>query len=184
MEVKNLKKVFDATFKMKNFKMGGLKYTHCVIDLDPLQADYVDTLAEGKFPMKFMYDLNVNAGDEYKKSKIVLQMVKGISDGKETQFTMGSHALDYSRIDDPDVLKYASEEAIVDGARADNADVTLGNGGGDQRNSAFYKLLKPLEEGETPDPDEEPESKYKKKTYFFIDPFELTIAQWCYAHGY
>ena len=26
--------------------------------------------------------------------------------------------------------------------------------------------------------------KYFKNRHFFIDPFELTIAQWCYAKGW
>ena len=26
--------------------------------------------------------------------------------------------------------------------------------------------------------------RYKKNKFFFIDPFELTIAQWCHAHGW
>ena len=26
--------------------------------------------------------------------------------------------------------------------------------------------------------------KYKKNRHFFIDPFQLTIAQWCYANGW
>ena len=26
--------------------------------------------------------------------------------------------------------------------------------------------------------------KYFKNKHFFIDPFQLTIAQWCYVHGY
>jgi hypothetical protein len=26
--------------------------------------------------------------------------------------------------------------------------------------------------------------RYRKNKHFFIDPFQLTIAQWCYVHGF
>ena len=33
-------------------------------------------------------------------------------------------------------------------------------------------------------PDDKKRKKYRKNKHFFIDPFQLTIAQWCYVHEY
>jgi hypothetical protein len=61
----------------------------------------------------------------------------------------------------------------VDGSPSDMAQVTLTNGGSFQKNEGFYEI-----DGEGA------QKKYFKNKHFFIDPFQLTIAQWCYAHGW
>lgn len=122
--------------------------------------------------MSFANGVNVNV-DEYKTSKIVLQRIDKISGEKFDTFTMGSHATDYDLIVDSKKRKYKDDESIVEGAVDDNATVTLGNGGSYQKNDSFYGI--DIEEGD------KTTKKYFKNKHFFMDPFELTIAQWCYV---
>ena len=49
-------------------------------------------------------------------------------------------------------------------------------GGSFQKNDAFYQIAV--------DPSKPQKKKYHKNKYFYIDPFELTIAQWCYVKGW
>jgi hypothetical protein len=169
------------------------------VDLNPELATYID-LESGQFPMKFVNGIQVNR-DDYKTSKLVLQRIDGISGGKFDTFVMGSHATDYDIITDPTKRKYRDAESIVDGAKNDYARVTLGNGGSYQKRYVNYKEDlppdgyaasndlyaqkttmrdkdgKPIKDGES---DKQTE-KYTKNKHFFLDPFALTIAQWCYV---
>ena len=78
--------------------------------------------------MRFASGVNVNI-DEYKTKKLVLQRIENISGEKFDMFTMGSHVSDYDLVTDPKKRKYKDDEAIVDGAIDDYANITLGNGG-------------------------------------------------------
>ena len=49
-------------------------------------------------------------------------------------------------------------------------------GGSFQKNDAFYQIAV--------NPSKPQKKKYHKNKYFYIDPFELTIAQWCYVKGW
>ena len=84
---------------------------------------------------------------------------------------MGSHKTDYLTVTDTIKRKYSDNGQDLDGSKEDYAEISLGNGGSYQKNDSFYEITK------------EGKQKYWKNKYFFIDPFELTIAQWCYVHG-
>lgn len=158
----------------------------------------------GEFPMKFSTGVSVNV-DDYKTSKLVLQRIDNISGEKLDTFTMGSHATDYDLVTDPKRRKYRDDESIVDGAEDDFANVTLGNGGSYQKKRADIDLKEkdaPLEADDLYncdlEDDDDPrrvqrrnpttgqkvqdkyETKYFKNKHLFMDPFALTIAQWCY----
>ena len=164
-------------------------------------------LPEGGFPMSFVAGISVQS-NEYKTSKLVLSRVDSISGERFTTFTMGSHESDYDLVTDLQKRKYRDSDSVVDGAVDDFAEVTLGVSGETQRKYCDVVLDKYAEEhpegkeddfywipgtekikdknGKTPeDPDYilTLQKKYFKNKHFFIDPFELTIAQWCYAHG-
>ena len=158
----------------------------------------------GQFPMTFASGVNVNV-DEYKTRKLVLQRIDKISGERFDTFTMGSHASDYDLVTDPKKRKYKDDESILDAAVEDFAQVTLGNGGSYQKNHPARDLNnKDREQVEndiyeadltTDNPRRVPrrnpetgvlipdkyEAKYFKNKHFFMDPFELTIAQWCYV---
>ena len=211
MDVNSLGDIFTKfTFTM-NFEAGRqFSYTHCIVDLNPDYDKYNQNeppflLDDGQFPMSFANGVSVNVED-YKTSKLVLQRIDKISGEKFDTFTMGSHTSDYELITDPKKRKYKDDEAIVDGAVDDYAEVTLGNGGSYQRKRADLDLNSedtPLvsddmynydKEHPESDPravqkrrpdtgvliDDKYESKYYKNKHFFMDPFALTIAQWCY----
>ena len=161
----------------------------------------------GQFPMKFASGVNVNV-DEYKTRKLVLQRIDTISGDKPDKFVMGSHSTDYDLITDPKKRKYKDDESIVDGAIDDHVEITLGNGGSYQRKRADLNLKDketPLAgddmynyNKEAPDPSSDLrvikrrdpelgklvpdkfESRYFKNKHLFMDPFALTISQWCY----
>lgn len=159
----------------------------------------------GQFPMTFASGVNVNV-DEYKTKKLVLQRIEKISGERFDTFTMGSHASDYDLVTDPKKRKYKDDESILDAAVEDFAQVTLGNGGSYQKNHPARDLNnKDREQVQndiyeadltTDNPRRVPrrhpetgvlipdkyEAKYFKNKHFFMDPFELTIAQWCYIH--
>lgn len=161
-------------------------------------------LGNTQFPMSFASGVNVNV-DDYKTSKLVLQRIDNISGEKFDTFTMGSHATDYDLVTDPKKRKYKDDESIVDGAVDDYAEVTLGNGGSYQKRYP-NRDLKEKDHSVLPDdlydanleqddprrvPKRNPqtgevvedkyETKYFKNKHFFMDPFALTIAQWCYV---
>lgn len=121
---------------------------------------------------------------------------------------MGSHSTDYDLITDTRKRKYKDDESIVDGAVDDFATVTLGNGGSYQKKypnrdlndkeNVFLDSDNDLYDAnlENDDPrrvvkrnpengealEGKYESKYYKNKHFFMDPFALTISQWCYVH--
>ena len=133
---------------------------------------------------------------------------KDQDDEDGTAFTMGSRDTYYSKITDANRLKYKASEAIVQKSIEDAVDVRLTNGGAYQKNgtphdfpntaevkdnkqdATFYSLTdgeKKDKNGDTVmDENGNPiyQKKYRKNKHFFIDPFALTIAQWCYIHGW
>lgn len=161
-------------------------------------------LGNTQFPMSFASGVNVNV-DDYKTSKLVLQRIDSISGEKFDTFTMGSHETDYDLVIDPKKRKYKDDESIVDGAINDYAEVTLGNGGSYQKKYPNRDLkekdhtildddlydadLKKDDPRRVPKRnvktgaiiDDKYETKYFKNKHFFLDPFALTIAQWCYV---
>lgn len=168
-------------------------------------------IKDNQFPMSFSDGVNVNV-DEYKTNKLVLTRVDKISGEKCDTVTMGSNHNDYDLIVDPKKRKYKDDESIVDGAIDDLATVKLGNGGSYQKkhpevdlsnkdhnvldddlydfdlNNDDDKRRVPKRNPQTGvmvTKDGKPiyESKYFKNKHFFLDPFALTIAQWCYVYG-
>ena len=161
-------------------------------------------LGNTQFPMSFANGVNVNV-DDYKTSKLVLQRIDSISGEKFDTFTMGSHATDYDLVIDHKKRKYKDDESIVDSAIDDYAEVTLGNGGSYQKkypnrdlkekdhvilDDDLYDVdLKKDDPRRVPKRNAKPgtvidgkyETKYFKNKHFFLDPFALTIAQWCYV---
>lgn len=89
---------------------------------------------------------------------------------------MGSRKSDYDYVNDPFQRLYKDQDAIQGRAVDDMATVTLTNGGSFQKNEDFYQIAV--------DPSKPQKKKYHKNKYFYIDPFELTIAQWCYVKGW
>ena len=162
-----ISKVFASSFN-DEFGKGGasrFSYSQCIIDLNP-DSSYSE-LASGEFPITFTNGLEVNVDDEYKKSKILLTKISDISAKNSATFIMGSKASDYAQVTDPEKLKYSDNESIVDGAKDDNIQVTIGNGGSYQKNEKFYDEIVVQETGN---------KKYFKNKHFFMDPFELTVA--------
>ena len=190
--------IFSNSFSVDNFTGGGFSYRNCVVDLNP--PGYDVPLPDGAFPMSFTEIENVNK-DEYKTSKLVFTRIDGISATNFSSFTMGSRATDYDKVDNALRIKYKDDDSIVDGAKNDNAAVTLGNGGGFQKKRVDIKekdvynpSTEPLSDdlywipedpaSATPEAIVGAKKKFKKNRHFFIDPFELTIAQWCHVHGW
>lgn len=117
---------------------------------------------------------------------------------------IGSHQTDYKLVTDPRRRQYRDEESIMEGAVDDYAHIVLGNGGSYQKQRIDINLQEVPDGYEntlqgqndifciktqmTVDGGEGKEQsldvyKYRKNKHFFIDPFALTIAQWCYIHG-
>jgi hypothetical protein len=188
--------LFSTSFGIGNFNDSkAFSYSHCIIDLDPIKAEYDEGIVRdalklplNKFPMRFVNGVNVNETDEFKRSKIVLTRVEPISGENFDTFTMGSHKEDYALITDPYKRKYRDTESIVDGAVDDHANVLLGNGGSYQK-----KKIDKEEQELAGEPHVAGDlfgleatiggkrvMRYWRNKHFFIDPFELTIAQWCY----
>lgn len=162
MDVSKIEEVFNVSWDPTFLNSPqSFNYDHCIVDLNPTNdAEYAD-LPSGKFPMKFANSLSVNT-DEYKTSKLVLTRIDSISANNFDTFEMGSHSTDYAAITDEAILKHKDPEAIVEGSVDNNATVKLVNGGDDVNYTADTEA----------------------KRHFFIDPFELTIAQWCYIKGW
>jgi hypothetical protein len=204
MNVSDCLGLFETSFGSGQFNVGhNFSYKNCVIDLNPDVSKYNPNgtpddqlLVEGKFPMSFASSLNVNT-DEYKTSKLVLQRIDSISGEKFDSFEFGSKAEDYEEITNPLKLKYKDAESIVSGSSDDFVQVTLGNGGSYQKRcidysahsgeahpaNDLYGIPRPKIDdltGRTVVP-EKAGWKYVRNKHFFIAPFELTIAQWCYV---
>lgn len=160
MDVSKIEEVFTVSWDDGFLNSAqSFNYDHCIVDLNPTNTEYAD-LPSGKFPMKFANSLSVNK-DEYKTSKLVLTRIDSISANNSDTFEMGSHSTDYAAITDQEILKHKDPEAITTVAEDKHIQVKLVNGG-----DVVY--------------DENAEAK----RHFFIDPFELTIAQWCYIKGW
>jgi formylglycine-generating enzyme required for sulfatase activity len=177
-------------------KGGTMNQKYCVIDLNPNDGE----LTSGDFKVSFLNVVKPNQ-DLYKTSQIVLQQVESISGDKVDEFIMGRHESDYGLVTDVSKRKYRDNASIVDASYDDYAKVVLGNGGSFQKtgsgvhiskedkntlapadNANFYLIDTQDHGGNNPgDSDYEVTKKYFKNKYFFIDPFELTIAQWCYV---
>lgn len=133
-----------------------------------------------KFPITFTSGINPNEGDEgnpdaYKKNKILMNRVAAFSEDKEISFSMGSRRADYDVINNPYKIMYRDEDSITSRAVDDFATVRLYTSGSYQKKDSFWDIQKPA-------PNTNPnKKKYKKNKHFYIDPFELTIAQWCYV---
>lgn len=221
---------FTGSFGVGQFGGGqNFSYSHCIIDLNPNanKTEYQDILDSrycypeewhtdnnelNVFPMKFASGVNVNANDEYKKSKLVLTRIPNISGEYISQFVMGSQSTDYLEITDKLKLKYKDGESITSNSPGMKYNVKLTNGGAYQKNG--HPVSDSNKDGEDglykeitwtdnsiwdkldiyKDVDERQKKfdayksrikgkpKYYKNHHLFIDPFELTIAQWCYAH--
>ena len=209
MDASCIPEVFNGAFGASgNFSGAGqFNYSHCVIDLNPDLTEYNDGLnadqkvVAGQFPMQFTSGVPVNDDDQYKTSKIVLTRVNTISGHENDKFVMGSHATDYDLVTDPNKRKYRDAEAIVDGAVDDYAAITLGNGGSYQKKRVDKEEqeeidtatgavsptpqagdLYGLTKSQTiPGKPTKYSFRYVRNKQFFIDPFELTISQWCYV---
>lgn len=100
---------------------------------------------------------------------------------------MGSGDADYDRVVDENKIKYSGNDVILTQSVEDSATVVLGNGGSYQKRCPEYgdeDQHPAFDLYNIPDPEKPTKKKkYKKNKHFFIDPFELTIAQWCYVHG-
>lgn len=187
MDFTGLELVFENSFSaIGNLLSTGFSYKYCVVDL--LQADsYADKpgLVAGQFPMKFTSGIKVNNDNTYKTTKLVLQRVDSISGTNFDTFTMGRRATDYERITNPLRIKYKDDESIVSGSVDDNTEVILGNGGSYQKKK-IDRTVK--QEKDTFIPGDlycvrgadSTKMKYNRTKHFFIDPFALTVAQWCY----
>lgn len=201
---------FDAERIMQDPRFS---YSHCVVDLCPTLSDYPG-LANGQFPVTFQNGVDVNLDDTYKKKKMVLTRIETISRENFDTFTMGSKNTDYEQIVNETKIKYADDESILGGSAQDTANVKIGNGGTFQKKRVDFDLneydklsdenkpsidvYNPAEDfynievnrrdkdGKLMYEEGNPKKtrKYFKNKHFFIDPFELTIAQWCHAHGW
>ena len=217
MDVSLIKNLFESSFNSGNFETSRqFSYSHCIVDLNPNVDEYNSKvpnalknnsefmLGNTQFPMGFASGVNVNVND-YKTSKLVLTRIDSISGEKFDTFTMGSHTTDYDLVTDSKKRKYKDDESIVDGAKDDYAEVTLGNGGSYQKkhpnrdlkdkdhavsNDDLYDAnLGQADSRRVPKRNPETgevvagkyETKYFKNKHFFMDPFALTIAQWCYV---
>lgn len=183
MDFDEASSVFEQAFDTSQVGSGrSFNKSHCVIDLNPTSSDYTGFTDLTKFPMQFVNVSDVNV-DEYKKSKIVLQRVKELSGAvkkgeRGIEVTIGGHSSDYSKVTDKNKILYSDSDAIVVGAVDDHATVTLRNGGGCQKNDDFYNIP------EDPNDTTGKNKKYYMNKHLFIDPFALTIAQWCYIKGW
>ena len=152
-------------------------YNSCIIDL---KSDEQST--EGKFPMKFFGTLSDINTDLYKKDKLLLLRVPNISGRKFDTFEMGSHSSDYDLVTDMEARKYRDPESNPDGAIDDHITVTLGNGGSYQKKKVNVDKNTDVDDLYAIKVEDTENSKYQRNKHFFIDPFELTIAQWCHIH--
>lgn len=213
IDVSQMEDIFRNSFDQVNsVKDSKFSYGTCVIDLDPKNSNTsYKGLPDGMFPMRFMGKTFVNT-DEYKTRKLVLNRIEDFSgenfvpdpssenpSGADT-VVIGSHQTDYKLVTDPRRRQYRDEESIMEGAVDDYAHIVLGNGGSYQKQKIDINLQ------EVPEGYEDAKDifciktqmtvdggdgkgksldvyKYRKNKHFFIDPFALTIAQWCYIHG-
>ena len=155
MDSNKIVDVFNNSFNANQLFNGGFSYDSAVLDISS---------GEDEFPLSFENIADVNT-DEYKTAKLVLTRFKDISADKSDTFTMGSSNLEYSEITDSLKLTYKDKDAITLNSTNDNAEVTLTNGG--------YSEL---------DEKDDDENDIRNK-HLFIDPFELTISQWCHVNG-
>ena len=132
--------------------------------------------------MEFSVSLSDFNIDDYKTDKLLLTRVPDISGMKFDTFEMGSHSSDYNLVTDMKARKYRDPESNPDGAIDDYITVTLGNGGSYQKRRVDVEKNTDVEHDlfAIPMSNESEEKKYQRSKHFFIDPFELTIAQWCY----
>lgn len=177
-DVSGLDQIFNsARTKVESLSSANsFSYNSCIIDLNSNEQS-----TAGKFPMKFFGTLPDINTDLYKKDKLLLLRIPSISGRKFDIFEMGSHSSDYDLVTDMEARKYRDIESNPDGAIDDHITVTLGNGGSYQKkrvdvekNTDVDHDLYAIKAGDTEN------SKYQRNKHFFIDPFELTIAQWCY----
>lgn len=181
MDPVELVDVFKTTFGAIGHlgSMNSFSYNSCIVDLNPIN---VEGLGAGQFPMLFAGGLATNESDTYKTDKLLLTKVPDISGMKFDTFEMGSHSSDYNLITDMEARKYRDPESNPDGAIDDHITVTLGNGGSYQKKKVNVEKNTEVEQDlyAIPISNEDEGKKYQRNKHFFIDPFELTIAQWCY----
>lgn len=170
-----------------------------VNDIDDVNINEYKT---SKMVLSRMYD--ICGGGVYDKNTN--------STNGEVIFKMGSSTSDYNKIVDKLKLLYKDDEAIVTGSVNDNATIKLMNGGSYQKNEPFYGIdttkdgkidvytgdTVPLKDnvwlpnGFNSEPikkmrsttEEYKQPKYFRNKHLFVDPFAMTIAQWCFAHGW
>ena len=113
MDVNSIKDTFFDSFGDGNFQ-GGRQFGkgNCVVDLNPDKEEYGQSLADGKFPMRFLSSVDVQ-NNEYKTSKMVLSRIDGISGGKSDVFTMGSKDTDYDMITNEAKVKFSDQESVL-----------------------------------------------------------------------
>ena len=208
MDVEHMYDTFIASFGVGQFNSSkSFAYSHCLVDLDPeidpdtgsyVSREYADLDADtGHFPMKFAILPDVNI-DEYKTKMLVMSRVDKISGEKFDNYTMGSRRTDYDRVTDPYKLKYRDSDSVVVASPECNASVSLGNGASYQkkvvdmepedvneathRQNDLYGYVININQGWSNGHwKTKKDFKHFRNRHLFMDPFALTIAQWCYV---
>lgn len=87
MDPNELADVFASSYQTTTNISGANTFTYgsCVVDLNPASDKYTD-LENGKFPLTFLETSYANAGDIYKKDKLLLTRVSRISGTKFNTF--------------------------------------------------------------------------------------------------
>lgn len=134
-------------------------------------VDLTDQPSAGKFKLEFKDE--IEDIQTYTKNKILFNLVDFAS-GKNSLDVEIGYKHDYYDGVSEENTKYKDFDSIVEQSPDSYAKVTLTNGGSYQKNDSFYGIV---------DSSNPSIKKYFKNKYFFIDPLELTIAQWCYVHG-
>ena len=165
-DIQKLKNMFKTSYGNGNWDATqNFNYRYAVVDLNSSDLD-------GKFKLEFSNE--IDDAHTYTKDKILFNLVDLMS-GKGTDNTTLGYKKDYyNKITDENSIRYKDLDSIIDQSPDSYANVQLTNGGSYQKNSSFYDIESSNGGGM---------KKYFINKYFFIDPFELTIAQWCYAHN-
>ena len=164
-DVSKLKNMFKTSYGNGNWDATqNFNYRYAVVDLNSSDLD-------GKFKLEFSNEIDDTHA--YTKDKILFNLVDLMSGKGTDNMTFGYKKDYYNKITDENSIRYKDLDSIVDQSPDSYANVQLTNGGSYQKNSSFYDI----------ESSNGGMKKYFINKYFFIDPFELTIAQWCYAHN-
>lgn len=164
-DVSKLKNMFKTSYGNGNWDATqNFNYRYAVVDLNSSDLD-------GKFKLEFSNE--IDDAHTYTKDRILFNLVDLMSGKGTDNMTLGYKKDYYNKITDENSIRYKDLDSIVDQSPDSYANVQLTNGGSYQKNSSFYDI----------ESSNGGMKKYFINKYFFIDPFELTIAQWCYAHN-